>query len=54
AGVKKMILPLENKKDLIDIPPKVKREMEFIFVEDIQEVFRQALAKKIEKKKPRG
>ncbi|MDD8014464.1 MAG: endopeptidase La [Acidobacteriota bacterium] len=54
AGVKKMLLPLENKKDLIDIPPKVKREMEFIFVEDIQEVFRQALAKKIEKKKPRG
>lgn len=54
AGVKKMILPVENKKDLIDIPPKVRREMEFIFVEDIQEVFRQALVKKIEKKKPRG
>ena len=54
AGVRRMILPVENKKDLIDIPPKVKREMEFIFVEDIKEVFRQALVRKIDKKPARG
>lgn len=43
AGVKKMILPLANKKDLIDIPRKVKNEMEFIFVEEINEVFDHSL-----------
>lgn len=45
AGVKKMILPLANKKELVDIPEKVKKEMEFIFVEEIKEVFDQALLK---------
>lgn len=43
AGVKKMILPIANKKDLIDIPKKIQKEMEFIFVEEIGEVFEQAL-----------
>ena len=45
AGVKKMILPLANKKDLIDIPKKVKKEMQFIFVDEINEVFKHALVK---------
>lgn len=44
-GVKRMIIPIANKKDLIDIPKKVKDEMEFIFVEEIREVFKHALAK---------
>jgi ATP-dependent Lon protease len=43
AGVEKMILPKATKKDLIDIPKKVKQEMSFIFVEEITEVFRHAL-----------
>ncbi|MFP4082905.1 MAG: endopeptidase La [Candidatus Aminicenantes bacterium] len=43
VGVKKIILPLPNKKDLIDIPKKIKREMQFIFVEEIKEVFKHAL-----------
>jgi ATP-dependent Lon protease len=43
AGVKKMILPLANKKDLIDIPKMVKKEMDFIFVEEIKEVFDHSL-----------
>ena len=43
AGVKKMILPLASKKDLIDIPRKIKKEIEFIFVEEINEVFKHAL-----------
>ena len=44
AGIKKMILPLANKKDLVDIPQKIRQEMQFIFVEDIKQVFREALA----------
>ena len=43
AGVKKVILPLASKKDLIDIPKKVIKDIEFIFVERIGEVFNQAL-----------
>jgi ATP-dependent Lon protease len=50
AGVRRMILPAPNKKDLIDIPQKVKKEMEFIFVEEIREVFEHALIKEAGKK----
>ena len=50
AGVKKMILPLANKKDLVDIPRNVKKEMEFVFVEDIHEVFENALEHSLEEK----
>jgi len=46
AGIKKMILPAPNKKDLIDIPKIVAKDMEFIFVEEINQVFAQALKKK--------
>jgi ATP-dependent Lon protease len=46
AGVKKMILPLPNKKDMADIPSKTKKEMQFIFVESIHDVFDHALVKK--------
>ena len=46
AGIKKMILPAPNKKDLIDIPKIVAKDMDFIFVEDINQVFAQALKKK--------
>lgn len=45
AGVKRMILPAANKKDLIDIPKKVKKDMQFIFVEEIKEVFAHALVR---------
>ena len=50
AGVKTLILPLANKKDLIDIPRKVKKEMQFILVEEINEVFKHALVKNAAKK----
>ncbi len=45
AGVKTMIMPAANKKDLIEIPKKVIRDMKFIFVEDVRDVFRHALMK---------
>jgi ATP-dependent Lon protease len=43
AGIKRMILPAANRKDLLDIPRMVKREMEFVFVEGVHEVLRNAL-----------
>jgi ATP-dependent Lon protease len=54
AGVRKMILPAPNKKDLIDIPQKIRKEMEFIFVEEIKDVFDQALVKPEVEKKAAG
>lgn len=38
AGIKRVILPRENQKDLTSLPEEVKTEMELIFVERIEEV----------------
>ncbi|ABQ25450.1 endopeptidase La [Geotalea uraniireducens] len=43
AGVKKVIMPERNRKDLEDIPDNVREELEFIFVEDVREAFIEAL-----------
>ena len=43
AGMKTVVLPAENEKDLEEIPPYVKREMTFHFVEHIDEVLKHAL-----------
>ena len=53
AGVTELIIPLPNKKDLIDIPKKVLKEMKFTTVEDIQEVFDHALLKKKSAPRPK-
>jgi len=45
AGVKRMILPAPNKKDLIDIPKVIAKDITFIFVEDINQVLAAALRK---------
>ncbi len=49
AGVKKVVLPAANKKDLKDIPKKVKKELEFILVEDINELFETVLVGGVKK-----
>lgn len=38
AGLKKVILPEKNKKDLIDVPEKVLQDMEVVFVATMDEV----------------
>ena len=43
AGVKNFILPLPNKKDLIDVPKNITKDINFIFVRDINEVLKDAL-----------
>ncbi|MCS6925610.1 MAG: endopeptidase La [Candidatus Binatia bacterium] len=43
AGVTTVILPKRNEKDLEDVPPNVRAEMEFRFVETIDEVLDLAL-----------
>ena len=43
AGLTTIILPRENEKDLEEIPPYVKRDLKFEFVEHMDEVLRSAL-----------
>lgn len=43
AGIKKIIMPKENKRDMDDIPSNVKRSLEFILVEHMDEVLETAL-----------
>jgi ATP-dependent Lon protease len=43
AGIRRVILPKDNGKDLRDLPEKVRQEMEFILVERIEEVLAAAI-----------
>jgi ATP-dependent Lon protease len=43
AGLKRVILPKENEKDLTELPEPVREEMEFIFAENIREVLSAAI-----------
>jgi len=43
AGVKTIILPQGNKKDMVDVPLRVKKEIAFHFVDDMIEVLRLSL-----------
>ncbi|MCT4566017.1 MAG: endopeptidase La [Maledivibacter sp.] len=45
AGIKKILLPIENEKDLTEIPDTVKRKLEFVLVEHMDEVLKHALVK---------
>jgi len=45
AGVKKVILPADNKKDMEEIPDEVKKDIKFVFVSKIAEVLPHVLAK---------
>ena len=43
AGIKTFILPKENQKDITEIPRKTRRDLEFVFVKDMDTVLRVAL-----------
>jgi len=46
AGIKTIILPEKNKNDLDDVPEELRKEMNFIFVDTIDQVIEAALAPK--------
>jgi ATP-dependent Lon protease len=43
AGIKRVILPDRNRKDLVDIPESVRKDLELSFVKRIQEALEQTL-----------
>jgi ATP-dependent Lon protease len=38
AGLKRVILPRGNQKDLRDLPEEVRKEMEFVFADRVEDV----------------
>lgn len=44
AGIKTVILPSDNKKDLEEVPANVRRKMEFVLVDHMDQVLERALA----------
>ena len=53
AGIRSVILPKDNKKDLEDIPRSVTRDLTFHFVGHMDEVLKIALSRPIPDKKTR-
>jgi ATP-dependent Lon protease len=43
AGIKRVILPAGNKKDLRDLPEEVRAEMTFIFASRVEDVLSEML-----------
>ena len=48
GGIRTVLIPEENEKDLADIPDNVKAELEIIPVSDINEVLARALRRSIQ------
>ncbi len=49
AGIKKVLIPKENKKDLIEVPKTILESMEIIPVKNIEEVLKVALIKPLKR-----
>jgi ATP-dependent Lon protease len=45
-GIKKVLIPFENKKDLEEIPEKVRKKVDLVLVDNMEQVLEQALLKK--------
>ena len=53
-GIKKVVVPKRNKKDLEEIPKYIKKDMEFVFADTMDQVLKVALRpekKSVSKKK---
>ena len=49
AGIKKVLIPMENKKDLIEVPKTVLESIEIIPVKNVDEVLKVALTKTLKR-----
>lgn len=43
AGIKKILLPKENERDISEIPANVRKELTFVLIEKVEEALREAL-----------
>jgi len=49
AGIKQVIIPKENEKDLVDIPKKVREDIKITIVENVDEVLKIALKNELKR-----
>ena len=49
AGIKKVCIPIENQKDLIEVPKTILDSMEIIPVKNVDEVLKVALTKPLKR-----
>ena len=49
AGIKKVLIPIENKKDLVEVPTTILKSMEIITVKNVDEVLKVALTKPLKR-----
>jgi ATP-dependent Lon protease len=47
AGLKTIVMPRDNKKDLEDVPDYVKKDIKFVFVDHLDQVLDVALVKPV-------
>ncbi|RKX18249.1 MAG: endopeptidase La, partial [Candidatus Zixiibacteriota bacterium] len=51
AGIKEVILPEENRKDAVELPPEIKKNIKLKYFTDVLPAIKYALEKKTSKKK---
>jgi ATP-dependent Lon protease len=49
AGIKKVLIPFENQKDLVEIPEVIKKNIEIVCVKNVDEVLKHALTKELKR-----
>ena len=49
AGIKRVLIPIENKKDLVEVPDSIKKNIEISAVKNIEEVLKIALTKNLKR-----
>jgi ATP-dependent Lon protease len=47
ARVRKILLPVQNRRDLDEVPKEPLKDIQFIFVDNVRQVFREALGEKV-------
>ena len=46
AGIRKVLLPRENERDIDDIPEKVRKKMEFVLLDTVDDALKEVLVRK--------
>ena len=49
AGIKQVVIPKDNDKDLVDVPSKVKEDIKITAVESVDEVLKLALKNELKR-----
>ena len=47
AGIRKVLIPSDNQKDLVEIPETIRKSIEIVSVKTVDEVLKHALTKEL-------